>query len=249
MRSPDSRRVLLILLPGALALGIVACAAGANSGGGDQQTGIASLPTLGQSEGTLPRLTPSESTNTPLGGSDSTLSPLGGSESGSGLSSLPTVTAFESDEVDATSPSTTHPPPTHPPPTTSVPAVTTTTVHVEVLPGGTDALFETRSAILKSDALPSLESFLRDLQQRFPGVSLLIVGYTDSRGSERDNLKLSLDRAISVRDYFVSLGADPSKLSVEGRGESDPVRNDSPGGVFDPELGKQNRRVIVIPQV
>ena len=50
-----------------------------------------------------------------------------------------------------------------------------------------------------------------------------ITGYTDDAGEADDNAALSLQRAEAVRDYLVTLGADPQKLQASGAGEAKPV--------------------------
>jgi outer membrane protein OmpA-like peptidoglycan-associated protein len=67
---------------------------------------------------------------------------------------------------------------------------------------------------------------------------LVVSGYTDDRGSEAANQRLSMQRAESVRDYFVAQGVDAGRIEVQGLGEADPVATN------DTEEGRaQNRRV------
>jgi outer membrane protein OmpA-like peptidoglycan-associated protein len=49
-----------------------------------------------------------------------------------------------------------------------------------------------------------------------------IVGHTDSDGSLQSNLILSLNRAVSVKEYLVSQGVHHRRLGADGRGESQP---------------------------
>ena len=55
----------------------------------------------------------------------------------------------------------------------------------------------------------------------------IVVGYTDDRGGAKANERLSLARADSVRNYFVSQGISPSRISAVGRGEANPVADNS----------------------
>jgi len=76
--------------------------------------------------------------------------------------------------------------------------------------------------------------------------TLNVVGYTDSRGSEAYNRKLSQRRAQAVADYLVQ--QDPSRaefIRVIGRGEADPIASNA-----TEEGRRQNRRVVleVIPK-
>ncbi|MFC1610803.1 OmpA family protein [Myxococcota bacterium] len=65
-----------------------------------------------------------------------------------------------------------------------------------------------------------------------------IEGHTDSRGSAKRNLKLSQDRADSVRQYLIEQGVHPDRLVAEGFGPEKPISsNRSRRG------REQNRRV------
>ena len=68
----------------------------------------------------------------------------------------------------------------------------------------------------------------------------IIIGYTDSVGSKAYNLKLSLERAIAVKEYLVKNNISEDRLKVEGRGENQPI---SPG--YSEEDRKRNRRVEI----
>ena len=68
--------------------------------------------------------------------------------------------------------------------------------------------------------------------------SLKLAGHTDNVGSDAANLKLSKDRAESVKAYLVSQGANPSRIEATGYGESQPIAtNKTDSG------RQQNRRV------
>ncbi|HIF9106960.1 TPA: OmpA family protein [Photobacterium damselae] len=71
---------------------------------------------------------------------------------------------------------------------------------------------------------------------------IYVVGYTDSRGSEAYNQKLSVKRADAVAEALRSvMNVDGSRIIAEGRGESNPVAsNDTAEG------RAQNRRVEII---
>jgi hypothetical protein len=72
-------------------------------------------------------------------------------------------------------------------------------------------------------------------------VTAKLVGHTDNVGSESSNETLSANRAKAVYDALIAAGIDASRLSYEGRGESDPVAsNDNASG------RAQNRRTEFI---
>ena len=81
------------------------------------------------------------------------------------------------------------------------------------------------------------------LLKEMPQMDVQIVGYTDDIGSAQHNLSLSLRRAESVRDYIVTRGIDHMRLSVAGRGKTEPLVSNS-----TPEGRAVNRRVEFVVQ-
>src|SRR5690606_33134898 len=74
--------------------------------------------------------------------------------------------------------------------------------------------------------------------------SISIVGYTDDRGKDEYNFKLSNNRANSIKDYLVEQGIKNKIIvSIEGKGriliDDDVVEN-------LPEARSKNRRVDVV---
>ncbi|MDE0853194.1 MAG: OmpA family protein, partial [Nevskia sp.] len=53
---------------------------------------------------------------------------------------------------------------------------------------------------------------------RFPAAEVVVIGHTDTQGSDEYNDKLSLDRAREVRQQLIALGFDGAHISVAGRG-------------------------------
>lgn len=82
--------------------------------------------------------------------------------------------------------------------------------------------FEFNKSNLTPAAQTILDSALGAIQSN-PDVKVEIVGHTDSVGSDAYNQKLSERRAESVRAYLESRGVTATRLSAEGRGESEPV--------------------------
>jgi outer membrane protein OmpA-like peptidoglycan-associated protein len=104
-----------------------------------------------------------------------------------------------------------------------------------MLPG--DVLFDTNSSALAPGAYERLRSVAGSLQ-RYPDTNVVVKGHTDSSGTESYNLKLSEERAESVRKYLVAEGVSASRVTAIGFGEAYPlVSNDTPSG------RQQNRRV------
>jgi outer membrane protein OmpA-like peptidoglycan-associated protein len=63
------------------------------------------------------------------------------------------------------------------------------------------------------------------LMNLLPNVTALVVGHADQRGSETANFALSAARAQAVVNYLISVGIAPSRLSLRGVGETDPLAN------------------------
>lgn len=73
------------------------------------------------------------------------------------------------------------------------------------------------------------------LQKNF---SLKLAGHTDNTGSDALNMRLSKDRAESVKSYLVSQGANASRIEATGYGESQPIASNKTAAGR-----QQNRRV------
>ena len=56
-----------------------------------------------------------------------------------------------------------------------------------------------------------------------PGQKVVIEGHCDERGSDEYNLALGERRAMTARNYLVSLGIDAGRLSVISYGEERPL--------------------------
>jgi outer membrane protein OmpA-like peptidoglycan-associated protein len=103
-----------------------------------------------------------------------------------------------------------------------------------------DVLFATGKYDLRPEAQIVLAK-LSGIILSHPGLNLAVEGYTDSVGSDDFNLKLSQQRADTVRDYLVTQGLQDSSVTANGFGKADPVAdNDTPAG------RQQNRRVEIV---
>ena len=87
-----------------------------------------------------------------------------------------------------------------------------------------DTLFEFGQSELSPEVKKAL-SEVAELIRKDPKWSYLrIDGHTDSIGSVKYNLDLSLKRAIAVANYLITReGIDPSKIFVKGMGKSHPI--------------------------
>lgn len=95
----------------------------------------------------------------------------------------------------------------------------------------------------KAELTPAAKENVRELAgilSKYPDTNVLIEGHTDAKGSDEYNMALSERRAAAVRQYAISQGVDPSRLTSRGLGETQPVATN------DTEAGRaQNRRVEV----
>ena len=100
--------------------------------------------------------------------------------------------------------------------------------------------FESGSARLTNIAKAILDEVALRMKQE-PAATALVIGYTDDRENAGPNRDLDRRRAEAVRDYLVTRhGIDPSRITVEGRGTSDPVGDNSTA-----EGRLRNRRVVI----
>jgi outer membrane protein OmpA-like peptidoglycan-associated protein len=87
-----------------------------------------------------------------------------------------------------------------------------------------------------------------DFVRKYPGSRVQLEGYTDSKGTEEYNQKLSERRAEAVKQYLIEEGAvDKAMISAKGYGELRPIApNTTQDGKDNPEGRAENRRVEVL---
>lgn len=94
-----------------------------------------------------------------------------------------------------------------------------------------------------TEILPAGKANLQELAnslQKYPNSDILIVGHTDSVGTDSYNLDLSQRRAQAASAYLQSVGVPGSRLRPVGRGEAEPVQSN------DTDEGRaRNRRVEI----
>jgi peptidoglycan-associated lipoprotein len=59
--------------------------------------------------------------------------------------------------------------------------------------------------------------------EKTKGKNVLLIGHTDTSGTEEYNIALSERRAQAVADYMARLGSDPARLQVVPKGETEPT--------------------------
>jgi outer membrane protein OmpA-like peptidoglycan-associated protein len=97
--------------------------------------------------------------------------------------------------------------------------------------------FASGSAKLTKDSEITLSKAQASLLAQ-PTVNVEIAGYTDNYGHPETNRRLSLQRAQSVKNWLTSHGIPSGRLTVVGRGDSDPIAPNS-----TPEGRAKNRRI------
>ena len=91
-------------------------------------------------------------------------------------------------------------------------------------------LFAFNESDLSGNAENSLNK-LSNILQKYPETDIVIIGHTDSKGTEAYNQRLSERRANSVSYYLRNHNISASRVTVQGMGETDPVAtNDSDEG-------------------
>lgn len=117
------------------------------------------------------------------------------------------------------------------------------TINLEFLPAKLwtldDVNFETGKAILQEESFSTLDELVAYLVRK-DDERIEVGGHTDNVGTVASNLKLSEDRANTVRAYLLMKGIDPSRVTSKGYGLSEPVADNKT------EEGRaQNRRTEV----
>lgn len=115
----------------------------------------------------------------------------------------------------------------------------TTTDRGLMMTFNSDVLFPTNSSYLSEKAKSVLGDFV-SLAKEHPNANIQVDGHTDATGEEAYNQWLSEKRAVSVKNYLVSLGLAESRIFTEGYGLSKPVATNK-----TPEGRQQNRRVEI----
>lgn len=103
-----------------------------------------------------------------------------------------------------------------------------------------DATFDFDSAAIKSSAQATyakIASVLKDYDKTI----IHVVGHTDSTGTDAYNQKLSERRASAVASALTANGLNSARLLTEGRGESEPIADNS-----TKEGQRRNRRVDIV---
>lgn len=107
-----------------------------------------------------------------------------------------------------------------------------------------DQLFDFDKAVLKPQADAELQKVFDDINGK-TDASVKVVGYTDAKGSDTYNKRLSDQRAMAVKKWLEDKGLK-NPILTEGKGAADPIApNTNSDGSDNPEGRAKNRRVEI----
>ncbi len=99
--------------------------------------------------------------------------------------------------------------------------------------------FDTAKSSLKPESETQLKNIV-EIMKAYPAVKLKIGGYTDNKGADAYNMKLSTDRANTTYHKLVGMGVAADRLAFEGYGKAHPIADNAT------EEGRaKNRRIDV----
>ena len=99
--------------------------------------------------------------------------------------------------------------------------------------------FDYDKSNIKPQAAFELDKLV-NIMQKYPRMKIKVESHTDSQGRDEYNLSLSERRAQSTVQYVISKGIDASRISGEGKGETEPKVDC--GSNCTKEQHAQNRR-------
>ena len=102
-----------------------------------------------------------------------------------------------------------------------------------------EALFDFDKSVLKPAGKQSIDDAVAKMQ-RVDIEMVIATGHTDSIGTDAYNQKLSERRAKSVKEYMVAKGVPAAKITMLGKGETQPVATNK-----TKEGRAKNRRVDI----
>jgi outer membrane protein OmpA-like peptidoglycan-associated protein len=108
---------------------------------------------------------------------------------------------------------------------------------IKLVLGENAVRFDTNKSTLTAAAKANLDKLVPVFNQ-YPDTDINIYGYTDSTGAADYNLKLSDQRAASVKTYLVGKGLVASRFVTTGLGIADPIASNE-----TVEGRSKNRRV------
>jgi len=103
--------------------------------------------------------------------------------------------------------------------------------------------YETNKYTLTQESKSNIDSTLLRLLREYDDLSIEIISHTDNQGTSKYNLRLSQKRAGSVVKYLINKGIARHRLIAVGKGESEPIAdNTNADGSDNPDGRSLNRR-------
>jgi OOP family OmpA-OmpF porin len=84
-------------------------------------------------------------------------------------------------------------------------------------------LFDTDKSVIKPEGKIALNGLLDQLRHTGDRHVIIVTGHADRRGSLDYNMRLSLRRAASVKQYLVANGIASTRIQTQGRGKMQPI--------------------------
>ena len=104
-----------------------------------------------------------------------------------------------------------------------------------------ETLFDFDKSVIKPEGRKILDGFITSLngtQAKYD--TMIVIGHTDSIGSDAYNMRLGQRRAESVKAYLISKGIEANKIRTQSKGEKEPIADNRTAA------GRaKNRRVVV----
>jgi len=108
---------------------------------------------------------------------------------------------------------------------------------IKLVLGENAVRFDFNKSTLTAQAKTNLDKLVKVFTE-YPDTNIVIYGYTDSSGADDYNLKLSDQRAASVKAYLSKKGLAAARFTTTGMGEADPIESN------ETDAGRsKNRRV------
>jgi outer membrane protein OmpA-like peptidoglycan-associated protein len=103
--------------------------------------------------------------------------------------------------------------------------------------------FDYDSAKIKPSFQPTMNK-MATIMERYDQTKIVVVGHTDSDGSERYNQRLSEERAVSAAHYLENKNISRTRVGVEGRGELEPRESNA---TADGRAANRRVEIYVVP--
>ena len=121
----------------------------------------------------------------------------------------------------------------------AAPQPTKPVVQVAKVTYAAKSLFDFDKSVVKPEGQVELNQLVAKLKTVTVEV-VIVVGHTDSVGTDAYNLKLGQRRAEAVKRYLTSQGVEASRVYSDSKGESQPVASNKTA-----QGRSENRRVVV----